>query len=338
MDNYYDLSAVPLSDLNYEVTTISPPASTDMILSSLPNLDSTIVQTNDVVLAYQESEMYTAWRNGALLTNDKNVKSTNTLFCRVRGPFDTIPNNVGQSASGRYVRVEGYRNLTFKDQRDILVDVVGGKKYVNFKVRQTAVIYSAQPKFNTTDTQNLSFTCLFNVPSTATAVSFLNGYDNETASGLKIDAQFIRYFSDQPEGDLNLTITINSQVKNYTIANFDSAKWHAMVVSISNEFKQCGVYVYSIEEDPSDIINHNDFRRVFSSTSSLTQAAFDLTQYYTLPTSTLWIANLRLFSTMIKEEQHDFILSQQFIKDESMLLMIDNCRPQLNIPYIVKNR
>ena len=41
---------------------------------------------------------------------------------------------------------------------------------------------------------------------------------------------------------------------------------------------------------------------------------------------------------MLKEEDHDFILSQQFIKDESMLLIIDNCRPQLNIPYISKNR
>jgi hypothetical protein len=50
------------------------------------------------------------------------------------------------------------------------------------------------------------------------------------------------------------------------------------------------------------------------------------------------IANLRLFNTMIKEEQHEFILSQQFIKDESMLIIIDNCRPQLNIPYIAKNK
>ena len=142
----------------------------------------------------------------------------------------------------------------------------------------------------------------------------------------------------EPEGDLNITVTINSQVKAYTIANFKSDAWHGLIVSTSNEFKQCGVYVYSIEEDPSDVINHNDFKKIFSSTSSLTQTTFDLTQYYTLPTSTLLITNLRLFNTMVKEEQHDFILSQQFIKDESMLLLIDNCRPQLNIPYIAKNR
>jgi hypothetical protein len=41
---------------------------------------------------------------------------------------------------------------------------------------------------------------------------------------------------------------------------------------------------------------------------------------------------------MLREEEHDFILSQQFLKDESMLILIDNCRPQSNLPYIAKNR
>ena len=54
--------------------------------------------------------------------------------------------------------------------------------------------------------------------------------------------------------------------------------------------------------------------------------------------SNLWLSNIRLFNTMIKEEDHDFILSQQFLKDESMLLLIDNCRVQSNLPYIAKNR
>ena len=338
IDNYYDLSTIPLSDLTYELTNDLIPTAESMNLANLPSLETNVIQLNDVILAYQGSEMYTAWKNSALLTNDKNVKSTSTLFCRVRGPFDKKPNHIGQSAAGRYIRVEAYRNLTFKDQRDILIDTVGGKDYAKFKVRQTAVVYSAQPKFNLADSKNLSFTCLFNVPAAATSISFLDGYDNETGTGIKTTAQFTRYINTEPEGDLNITVTINSQVKAYTIANFKSDAWHGLIVSTSNEFKQCGVYVYSIEEDPSDVINHNDFKKIFSSTSSLTQTTFDLTQYYTLPTSTLLITNLRLFNTMVKEEQHDFILSQQFIKDESMLLLIDNCRPQLNIPYIAKNR
>ena len=338
IENYYDMSLIPLSDFSYELTSTHPPVAESMNLENLRSLDPLSAQMNNVILAYQGSEMFTAWKNGALLTNDKNVKGVSTLFCRIRGPFDTIPNNEGQSVSGRYIRVEGYRNLTFKDQRDVLIDTVGGKDYAKFKVRQTGIVYSAQPKFNKTDKQNLSYTSLFNVPSTSTVIKFLNGFDNDSNIGFKIEATFNRYFTTHPEGDLNLTVTVNSQIKNFTLVNFKSDAWHAIVVSISNEFKQCGVYVYSIEEDPSDIINHNDFKRVFSNISSLTQTEFDIEQYYTLPVSELLIANLRLFSTMIKEEQHDFILSQQFIKDESMLLLIDNCRPQLNLPYIAKNR
>jgi hypothetical protein len=338
IENYYDLSTIPLSDLSFKTTSDVPPLSTSMNVVTLPNLDSKIVQENDVLLAYQGSEIYAAWKSNALITNDKNYQGTSTLFCRVRGPFDTIPNNIGQSSSGRYLRVEAYKDLTFKTQRNILTETIGSDTFAKFKVRESAVVYSAQPRFNRVDTKNLTFTCLFNVPSTSTLVNFINGYDNESQAGIDISAQFVRYFNAQPEGDLTITVKLNSQVKTYTIVNFTSAVWHALVISISNEFSQCGAYVYSIQEDPSDMINHNALRPVLSSIGSITQVDFEIDQYYTLPTSNLLITNLRLFNTMIKEEQHDFILSQQFIKDESMLLLIDNCRPQVNLPYIAKNR
>jgi len=338
IENYYDLSQIPLTEQSYQLTGEIPPIDTTISLENLRSLDSNSVQLNDVVIAYQGSGPYLAWKNGSLLTNDKNFRGTSTVPIRVRGPFDTIPNNVGQSPSGRFIRIEAYKNLKYLEQRDILIDTVGGNDFARFKVRQTAVVYSAQPKFNKTTHKNLSFTTLFNVPSNSDVVSFIDGFDNDTQTGFKITGQFIRYFNSDPEGDLNLTVQVNSQVKNYTIANFVSGKWHAIVVSISNEFNQCGVNVYSITEDPSDIINHNDFRKILSSTSSLAPVEFDLDSYYVLPTSNLLITNIRLFNTMIKEEEHDFILSQQFVKDESMLLIIDNCRPQLNLPYIAQNR
>jgi hypothetical protein len=239
---------------------------------------------------------------------------------------------------GRYVRIEAYRDLAYTDQRDILTDTLNGDDVATFRVRESAVIYNALPKFNNVDTQNLSFTCLFNVPITADVMSFISGYDNETGSGLRITGRFIRYNSLDPEGDFILTTEINGQVKVQTINNFVGGVWHAMVISISNEFLQFGAYVYSITEDPGDIINHNDFRNILASTSSLTQESFDLEQNYTLQNSKLLITNLRIFNTMIREEEHDFILSQQFLKDESMLILIDNCRPQTNLPYIAKNR
>ena len=113
----------------------------------------------------------------------------------------------------------------------------------------------------------------------------------------------------------------------------------SLVVSISNEFNQCGIYIYSISEDAADIINHNEFNIVLESKASIPLSEFNLSnsKYY-IPSSNMWIANIRLFNTMIKEDQHEFILSQQYIKDESKLLIIDNCKPQLNLPYIAKNK
>jgi hypothetical protein len=279
-----------------------------------------------VLLAYEGSELYATWRNGGLITNDKNIRGVSTRYCRVRGPFDYLQNNVGQSVPGRYVRIEAYRDLAYTDQRDILTDTLNGDDVATFRVRESAVIYNALPKFNNVDTRNLSFTCLFNVPVTADVMSFISGYDNETGSGLRITGRFIRYNSLDPEGDFILTTEINGQVKVQTINNFVGGVWHAMVISISNEFLQFGAYVYSITEDPGDIINHNDFRNILASTSSLTQESFDLEQNYTLQNSKLLITNLRIFNTMIREEEHDFILSQQFLKDESMLILIDKDR------------
>jgi hypothetical protein len=293
---------------------------------------------NNVILAYQGSELYVTWKNGGLLTNDKNVKGTGLRYCRVRGPFDTIPNHIGTSESGRYIRIEAYRDISLKDQRDVLIDTSAPVNTASFKLKDTAIVYSALPKFNHADAQNLSFTCLFNVPSESDTLAFIDGYDNENSKGIRVAATFSRYTSTLPEGDLVITVTVNLQVKTYTIPNFVSGIWHAMVISASNEFRQCGAYIYEIKEDPSDLINHNDFLRKLSSTSSFTPEEFDLTQNYTLPNSKLLITNLRVFNTMLREEEHDFILSQQFLKDESMLVLIDNCRPQTNLPYIAKNR
>jgi hypothetical protein len=273
-----------------------------------------------------------------LLTNDKNVKNSSFRYCRVRGPFDSIPNHQGTSIEGRYIRIEAYRDLSFKEQRDVLTDTIVGKTVAKFKVREPAIVYSATPKFNDTTDRNLSFTCLFNVPSSGGPINFIDGFDSESQSGLTVAGNFTRYVSTGPEGVLSLTVKVNSQVKNYSIANFISSKWHAMVISISNEFLQCGAYVYQISEDPSDIINHNDLVPVLQSTSSFVLTEFDLSQNYILPNSNLLITNIRVFSTMLKEEEHEFILSQQFLKDESMLVLIDNCRVQTNLPYIAKNR
>jgi hypothetical protein len=340
IENYYDLNSVGSSNLQFELTDGSPVGSTDVNLVNLPSINEGDSSSYDVVLAYQESGPFISWLNNALITTDKNVSGNNSRFIRVRGPLDTIENHVGQSESGRYIRIESYSDLSFRRQRSILTDVDGnGNDIVKFKVKESSIVYNAEPVFNTTDVCNLSYTCLFNLNSDAEVVQFINGYDNESLSGIKISAQFNRYSSSGPEGDLNILVTVNQLEKTYTVNNFKSGEWSAMVISVSNEFNQIGTYIYSIQEDPADIINHNEFTRIFENISSFQTQQFNLEGFkYYIPSSNMSISNIRLFNTMIREEDHDFILSQQYIKDESKLIIIDNCKKQLNLPYIAKNR
>ena len=161
-----------------------------------------------------------------------------------------------------------------------MTTTVDGKPAVNLKLRDTSVVYNIKPKLDNSSLCNLSYTCLFNVPSDADIVSFIKGYDNETQQGIYIYAQFNRYFGGSEEGDLILHVKLNQEEKIYTIPNFKSGTWHGTVVSVSNEFKQIGVYVYEIIEDVADITNHTDFKQIFNSIASIQPQEFDLTQVY----------------------------------------------------------
>ena len=337
MENYYDLSKISPATNDYFITNDSPLLSTSIeFIDAEGTVDNK--KTYKVVRAYQDSEIFKTWQNNALMTNDKNILGIDVKYMRVRGPFDTIPDHVGQSESGRYIQLEAYKDLSFEKQRNMMSGLVDNKSAVSLKLRDTSIVYNLKPSFGIDGIDNLSYTNIFNVPSNSEIVSFIKGYDNESESGIYIYAQFNKYFGDSGDGDLIFKVKINDIEKTYTIANFKSGSWHGSVVSVSNEFKQIGIYIYDIIEDPADITNHTDFKKIFENISSITEQTFDIEQNYTIPTSNLLISNVRLFKTMIKEEQHDFILSQQFIKDESLLLMIDNCRPQVKVPFITRNR
>lgn len=339
IENYYDLSAITTVSSTYKLTNDTTPGATSINLENLPSIVKGDQSSYDVILAYQGSDLFTLWKNNAIVTTDKNVKGNLSKFIKVRAPFDTIPNHIGQSESGRYIRIEAYSDLSFTKQRSIMTDVDSNTNdIVTFKIRESSIVYNATPVFNTTDVCNLSYTALFNLNVSSDVVHFINGYDNDTSAGIKISGQFAKYSGTATNGDFTITLTVNGIDQSHVISNVDSGEWYAIVVSLSNEFNQSGIYLYSILEDVTDMNNHTDFVKVFENQSSFTTAEFKLGGSYYIPSSDMLISNIRLFNTMIKEEDHDFILSQQYIKDESKLIIIDNCKPQLNLPYIAKNR
>ena len=110
---------------------------------------------------------------------------------------------------------------------------------------------------------------------------------------------------------------------------------------VSSQFKQTALTIYGFNQDPANLNNFNDISQIHTSAKTLTGASafsFSINENFRLVSSPIDIANIRLFNTMVQEEDHDFVISQLFIKDESILRIIDNCRPRLNIPYIGINR
>lgn len=339
IDNYYDLNAIVSQVSTFEITQDDVPTRTSINVERLPHINGGITREYDVILAYQDSGPYKSWKNNALVTTDKNVSGNESKYIRVRGPIDSIPNHDGQSEEGRYIRIEAYKDLSFNKQRNIMHgDDGSGTDVASFKIREASIIYNASPVFDKESNCNLSYTCLFNLNNGSDAVQFINGYDNESSQGLKISGQFVKYTGNN-EGDFTINIQINGELKTFTLNSVKTSQWYSVVVSVSNEFKQCGVYIYSVLEDVADISNHTDFVKIFENISSIPELEFNLPEEkYYIPSSNMWISNIRLFNTMIREEEHDFILSQQYLKDESKLLIIDNCKVPVNLPYIAKNR
>jgi hypothetical protein len=335
IQNYYNLGAISSTTVSYDIYDPSPIEGETVSLQNLPSINEGDHRSYDVVLAYQKSGPYKTWRNNALITTDKNVEGVSAKFIRVRGPIDPIPDHDGVSDSGRYIRIEAYSDLSFKKQRNIMSD----GSTVKFKIREASVVYKSSPAFNLDDIKNLSFTCMFRLNEGSDVVQFLSGYDNETEKGIKISGQFIKYFGGTEEGDFTVSMQLNNTTISQTVPNLKYGTWYALVIVLSNEFKQRAFYIYSMAEDPADLSNHTDLISVLNNQATMEVVEFELeNQKYYIPSSDMSIANIRLFNTMIKEEEHSFILSQQYLRDESKLIIIDNCKPQLNLPYIALNR
>lgn len=139
----------------------------------------------------------------------------------------------------------------------------------------------------------------------------------------------------------SLTVTASANSNEYTaVANGASLyHWYAIVVQMSYEFAQVGIFVYSFAEDAGDSLNHVGLRKICGKTMALLPGSdFQTGVGYSLKQGKIYVSNLRVFKTLVKLEDHSNMISQLFVQDESMLHLVDNCRPQLNAPIVAKAR
>jgi hypothetical protein len=203
---------------------------------------------------------------------------------------------------------------------------------VTTSTEESAVEYNARPMFGGA-MPNISYSCMLNIP-TAGSFTLIRGRDEADANGIKISGQLSN------AGRLDITMYLNLNRYQYTIEGVSPNHWYCMMVSMSSQYKQVGLYFYDMPVDSADQTNHNNMVIMKKSASILADnSEFSLEQdRYLFKGSNVRVACIRLFNRLIDEEKQPFVLSQLFLKEESMLQMIDNCRPRIDAPFVTRNR
>jgi hypothetical protein len=181
----------------------------------------------------------------------------------------------------------------------------------------------------------MTFSALVKFNKGSQTIMLLNGYDNILDKGLTVSCSLS---DDGAALATTVYVTINGTSYPFSVGDLAYNTWYAVLIPISAQYGQLEVNVYSFNLDPSNVKNFNGLTRVFTAASNIGTFSFVTQQNWSLLGANYSIANIRLFNTMIQDEDHEFVISQLFIRDESLLEVIDNARPRLNVPFIAINR
>jgi hypothetical protein len=317
---YYESKSVP----SLPITVI--PETSNFTKSSVKFEDPA---TKYTLIAYEESDLFSLWAGYKLTTYDLSAGAP----IKIRGPY-----NSNDPQLGRYIKIDRYADSNFftPGQLAFEVDTNG---HVHILTRDYGVVYNEVGQFGETQS-NLTFFALVRINANTDSISFIDAFDNLQAKGLKLDGS-IGTINNSTDKNVTIRLEINSTLTQFSPVRFEIDKWYAIFVPVSSQFKQTALTIYSFNQDPANANNFNDTTQLHNSAKTLSGSdsfEFDIAENFRLVSSPIDIANIRVFNTMIQEEDHDFVISQLFIKDESILRIIDNCRPRLNIPYIGINR
>jgi len=309
----------------YDMSSISS-TSTDFRFTSTVGDDYGILQGSPTYLsAYEGSALFTAWQAGSVRTGDLNLNSLGQAWrIKTDGPKHDISNGL------RYVNIYANSNLLFNSSSFKNIYTIDPEK-IRIKTRSNAVVY--KEKASLSDVQkNLTLSCIFRLNSSTQEFFLIRGYDETQSKGIQV------YGTVSNTGNLIITLILNSDTYNFNVGTVESDKWYQIFMPVSFEFKQAGIYVYSFTQDPANTKNFNQLNKVFEENITLTEFEFTDADFYCIPTSNIHLANLRILNTMVQEEDHDYLISQLIIRDESMLQVIDNTKPRLGSPYVTRNR
>lgn len=317
-----------LIDYYYDMTSINS-NTTQFRFTSTPGDDYGTIQGSPTYLsAYEGSAIFNAWQNGAIRTGDLNINALGQSW-RIKTDGPKTNTTTGE----KYVNLYANSNMLFNTSSYKNLYLIDSET-IKIKTRANAVVYKEKATLSESN-PNLTFSCLFKINSSTQDFFLIRGYDETQSKGIQIYGTVSTVGSTQ---ELSISLVLNSNTYLFNVGEIEKDKWYQIFMPVSFQFKQIGLYVYTFSQDPANTQNYNQLVKVFEANSTINENQFTESDFYCIPVSNIHLANIRIFNTMVQEEDHDYLISQLIIRDESMLQVIDNSRPRIGNPYVTRNR
>lgn len=153
------------------------------------------------------------------------------------------------------------------------------------------------------------------------AINLLNG-QNEANKGLEIYILGNKYIKVKFADDEYIFILPS---------NLNYNKWYSIVVNLGNTWEQCNMYIWEAG-NKEDKLRIKHYETLDLNPKNIT------IDHYELNKSRSNIANIRLFSTTINEENQAKELLSYFTKNADYGIILDNNDAQFSAPYISQQR
>jgi hypothetical protein len=182
---------------------------------------------------------------------------------------------------------------------------------------------------------NIGFTLWFNI----------NNYiDNENYN-------FFNYFDDTNNLgwrlDLNadiIKLKLNSDEYDFSVDGLLEGVWYCLVLNIDQRNRNIKQWVYSRDVDPDDedearFLPSTKLRKIHFNELEMAPVEFELESVDAeILISDIKLTNIRLFNNIITESEHNKILNQYIIADDSKyLIFADNANMKLTLPNFPYN-
>lgn len=203
---------------------------------------------------------------------------------------------------------------------------------VNYQ--STAVKYkNLDPVLKVSD--NIGYMSWFNINNYVDGefYNFINYYDETNSIGYKINLKNDR-----------LNVLLNNNEYTFNLNNsigtsaLEEDVWYSLVVNIDQRNRELSYYIYSRntdDEDESPLLSNTLLRKIYSGSIEISPINYEFNNdiFCEIKGSDMKMTNIRVFIEIIPEDQHNKILNQYIIRDDSKYLVFaDNATSKLVLP------